>query len=95
MMAQWLRDPTSIQHQSLASFSGFRVWHCCELWGRLQMGLGSHVAMAVAQASSYSSDLAPSLGTFICHGYGPKKTKKKKKKMRIKNFNKSKNGTVL
>ena len=32
--------------------------------------------MAVAQASSYSSNLTPKLGTSIC---GPKKTKKKKK----------------
>ena len=29
------------------------------------------------QASSYSSDLTPSLGTSICRGCGPKKTKKK------------------
>jgi len=38
------------------------------------MWLGSGVAVAVAKASSCSSDLTPSLGTFIC----PKKTKKKK-----------------
>ena len=34
---------------------------------------------AMAQAGSYSSDSTPSLGTFICHGRSPKKTKKKKK----------------
>ena len=42
-----------------------------------QTQLGSGVAMAVAQASDYSSDLTPSLGTSICHGGGPKKIKKK------------------
>ena len=44
------------------------------------MLLGSGIAVAVAVASIYSSDLTPSLGTSICHEYGPKKTKKKKKK---------------
>ena len=42
------------------------------------MWLGSGVAMAVAYASGYSSDLTPSLGTSICHSFGPKKTGKKK-----------------
>ena len=39
--------------------------------------------MAVAEASSYSSDSTPSLGTSICHGSGPsngKKTTTTKKK---------------
>ena len=31
--------------------------------------------MAVVQASSCSSDSAPSLGTSLCHGCGPKKKK--------------------
>ena len=47
------------------------------------MWLGSHVAVALAQASNYSSDSTPSLGTSICCRSGPrngKKTKKKKKK---------------
>ena len=29
--------------------------------------------MAQIQASSYSSDLTPSLRTSMCHGYGPQK----------------------
>ena len=33
------------------------------------------VAVAVAQAGGSSSDLTPSMGTSICHGYGPKKKK--------------------
>ena len=41
------------------------------------MQLGSGVDVAVPQASRCSSDLTPSLGTSICHGRGPKKTKKK------------------
>ena len=53
------------------------IWCCRELQCRLQMQLGSCVAVAVVQASSYSSDLTPSLGTSICHGCGPKKTRKK------------------
>ena len=36
---------------------------------------------AAAQACSYSSCLIPSLGTSICHRYGPKNKKK------LKNFN--------
>ena len=26
---------------------GLRIWHCCDLWCRLQMQLGSGVAVAV------------------------------------------------
>ena len=43
------------------------------------MWLGSGVAVAVVWAGSYSSDSTPSLGTSICRGCSPKKTKKKKK----------------
>ena len=34
--------------RSLAPLSGLRNWYCCELWCRLQMQLGSWVAVAVA-----------------------------------------------
>ena len=43
------------------------------------MGLGSGVAVALAKAGGCSSNSTPSLGTYICCGCGPKKTKKKKK----------------
>ena len=33
--------------QSLASLSETGIQHCCELWCRVQTGLGSHVAVAV------------------------------------------------
>ena len=32
--------------QSLASLSGLRIWHCHDLWGRLQIQLGYGVAVA-------------------------------------------------
>ena len=57
---------------------GSRIWRCCELWYRPQTRLGLAVAVAVAQAGGYSSDLTPSLGTSVCRGCGPKKTKAKK-----------------
>ena len=40
------------------------------------------MAVAVAEAGSGNSDLTPSLGTSICHGYDPKKQKEKGKKNR-------------
>ena len=59
-MRTWVR--------SLALLSGLRIWHCCELWCRLQMQLRSHVAVVVVQAGSCSSNLTPSLGTSTYHG---------------------------
>ena len=37
------------------------------------MQLGSIIAVAVPVACSYSSNLTPSLGTSLCHRYGPKR----------------------
>ena len=70
--------------QSLASISGLRIQHCHELWCRSQTQLGSCVAVALAQASGYSSDLTPALGTSKHHGGSPKKKKMKRKKERKK-----------
>ena len=42
--------------QSLALLNGLRIQRCCELWGRSQTRLRSDVAVAVVEASSYSSD---------------------------------------
>jgi len=42
------------------------------------MRTGSGVAVAVVQASSYSSEWIPSMGTSICHRRSTKKTKKKR-----------------
>ena len=63
----------------LASLSGLRIRHCCQLWCRSQTQLKSGVAVAVVQAGSCSSDSIPSLGTSMCRKWGPKKTKLKKK----------------
>ena len=62
------------QVRSLALLGGLRIWYCRELWCRWQTRLGSHVAVAVVQASGYSSDLTPSLETSIACRRGPKKT---------------------
>ena len=66
------------QVQSLASLSRLRIRHFCELWCKSKMQLRFHVAVAVVQAGSYSSNSTPSLGT-SCLGCAPKKTKKEKK----------------
>ena len=73
------KNPTrnhEVAVRSLASLSGLRIWSCHELWCKSQTPLRSYVAVAVA--SSCSSDLTPSLGPSICHRCGPKKTKAKK-----------------
>ena len=97
-----------MQVGSLASLSGLKdpmlpgdaakvsdaaqIQHCCELWCRLQMRLGSHVAVALVEAGGYSSDSTPSLGTSICHGRAqekakrPKQKNKKKKEVLAKSF---------
>ena len=64
--------------RSLPLLSGLTIRHCHELRCRPRMRLGSQVAVALAWASSYSSDSTPSLGTSICRGSGPRNSKKKK-----------------
>ena len=59
--------------QSLASLGGLGTQCCRELWCRSQTWLRSGVAVAVVQASSYSSDLTPGLRTSTCRRCGPKK----------------------
>ena len=44
------------QVQSLALLSGLRIQRCREMWRWLQMWLQSGLAVAVVQASGYSSD---------------------------------------
>ena len=81
-MVQWRRIQIvsmRIRVQSLAlGISGLGIWLCCELWCRSQMQLKSCIAVAVALASTCSSDSTPSLGTSICHKCGLKKRKKKR-----------------
>ena len=81
--AQLLTNPLGTMWfwvQSLALLSELKIWCCHELWCRSQSWLGSGVAVTVAQVNSCSSNQTPSLGTSICHGCGPKKTKDKEKK---------------
>ena len=77
-MAQRKRIPLvnmRLRIQSLASLSGLRVQHCCKLWCRLQMQLGSpllwlwHGPAAVAPIQPLAS---------ICLWYSPKEQKNKK-----------------
>ena len=75
-----------LQVRSLAWLSGLRIRRCPELWCRLQMQLGSRVAVALASAGC-SSHSTPSLGTSICSRSGPrkgKKTKKEKKQVLVR-----------
>ena len=72
-------NPASIHEdmgRSLAPLSGLRIWHCLELWCRSQMQLGSGIAVALAWAGSYNSNLSPSLGTSYAAGVALEKTKK-------------------
>lgn len=81
IVAQWKRIrlvTMKLQVRSLASLIGLRI-HCCqELWCSSQTQLGPCIAVAVMQADGCSSDLIPSLGTSMCHGYSPKKAKQNK-----------------
>ena len=88
-MRTWVR--------SQASLSGLRIWRYCELWCKSQMWLGSCTAVAVAWAGGYSSDWTSTLGTSICLGCGPKKTKKKKNKKtkNKKNIKKKLKGSLI
>ena len=63
-----------MQVGSLDLLRGLRIR---ELWCKLQTWLRSCVAVAVAQAGSYSSVSTPSLGTSICLRCSPKKKKRK------------------
>ena len=74
-------NPTR-SHEVVGSIPGVAWWVNdpalpLSCWCRSQTWLGSGlaVAVAVAQASSYSSDQTPGLGTSICHRCNPKKTK--------------------
>ena len=49
-MAQWLRTQLAsmrTQVRTLAPLRELRIWHCCELWYRLEKQLGSYIAVAV------------------------------------------------
>ena len=81
-MAQW-KQIWLASTRSLASLSGLRIWHCREPWCRSQTWIWSRIAVVVAEASGYSSEWIPSLGTSTCHGCSPRKTKQTKKEIHI------------
>ena len=65
-MVQWklIRLETMrLQVQSLALLSVLRIRHCCELWCRSKMQLGSGVAVAPIRALAweppYATGMAP------------------------------------
>ena len=76
-------------HEDAVSIPGLTQWLriqcCCELWYRSQTQLVSHVAVALAQACSYSSDsiLAWELPYAMGEALKDKKRKKRKKKETI------------
>ena len=79
-MAQRVLNTTSI-HENMCLIAGptqqVKNVHCHELWYRSQRLFRSGVAVAVA--SSCSSNWTPSPGTSISHRYGPEKQQKKEK----------------
>ena len=80
IVVQWKRARLASMKtrvRSLASLSKLRIPHCHELWCRSQTRLGSGIAGTVVQASSYSSNSTPSLGTCIYRKCGPKGQKRK------------------
>ena len=86
-VAQWLMNPARI-HENVGSTPGLAQqvkdlrYH--ELWCMLQMQLGSHVVVAVAQASGHSSDRPLGWEPPYATGVALKQQKKKKEKKRRK-----------
>ena len=83
-MVQWLTNPTrnhKFRVRSLALLSGLRIRLCRELWCRLQTRLGSHIAVALAQAGSYSSDSTLAWEPPYAVGVALEKAEKKKKRI--------------
>ena len=75
----WLRTQLvsmRTQVRSLAALSGLRVRHCYKLWCRLPVRLGSHIAVAVAWASSCSTNSPLAREPLYAAGSALKKEKK-------------------
>ena len=90
IVAQLVTNLASI-HEDEGSIPGLPWWvrvQCChKLQRRLQMQLGSSVAVAVVEAGHCRSNSTPSLGASICYRCSPKKkerTKQGKKRERRK-----------
>ena len=86
VVAQWQRTQLvsmRIRVRSLASLRELRIQCCNELWCRLHKQLRSHLAVAVVQASSFSSDSTPGPGNFYMPQVQPLKKKEERKKIYI------------
>ena len=77
---QWIR-PVSMRTQvrSPVLLSGLRLQHCRELWCRLQMQLGSRVAVSTMQASNCCSNLTLAWQLPYASDVTLKRQRKKKK----------------
>ena len=64
-------------YEDTSSIPGLTHWVKDLVWPSCGVGCRSGVAVAVAQASSCSSDSTPSLGPSTCCGCSPKKEKKR------------------
>ena len=77
-MAQWVKDlilsPWGFRFNP--RFSGLKIQHYHKLQCRLQMQLGSHVAVAVVEPGSGNSNSTPSLGVSLCCRWSPKEKNK-------------------
>ena len=73
-----------LQVRSLALLSGLRLWHCCELWCRLQTWLRSRVAVALLRPLAWEPPYAA--------GAALEKAKRQKKKKKKKERKKEKEG---
>ena len=72
--------------RSLASLSGLRIWHDCEV---CKLSLEISLLWLWCGRAATSSIWTPSLGTSTCHGYSPKLKKKKEEEEEEENSEKA------